>query len=385
MRFEWGHRYSRRFGADRFLELTIPQLRGTATNATEDEALARWLATCLHYACGRTWRSIYLERQKTSKKKRKNDYQVAKVVLFATEGSDFIRPLHPPDLLDIAATNQPSSQHTPMTVDALINWLIPFDSNRVQPDLKLFQRIHLGLSRTLPTAILRKTEVFSVNDMKSPTGETMNDGCALMSRSLARHVADSLNLGTIPAAFQARLAGAKGVWIVDKSDHRHPSTRGWWIELNDSQLKILPAPDKTDKLLDDEQLTFAVVKWYDHLSPADLNVQVLQVLQHGGLQRSHMQALLEHEIELAYHEFKSVVKPRNTLQTRKWLQRWLGPTRASRNTPKQAAEEIFPMSNAMKALALIDAGFQPLEVRFLGDVFTALLRDYFEKLELPRI
>ncbi|KAI5308589.1 hypothetical protein KEM55_005343, partial [Ascosphaera atra] len=315
-KFERSHRFSRRFGPDRFLELVVPQMPGA-----QRRAITRWLATTDHYLCGRTWRPFYLENRKATSK----GTLTMKVVAFAVDGDDFIvtQQQSPPEKLYVCPPGELSSAHTPMTVDALINWLIPMDKNAHQKDMKLFQRIHLGLSRTTPTAVLRKEEILSVPDMVSSTGEVMNDGCAMMSRSLAQHVASFLDLpnGQVPAAFQARIAGAKGMWIVDRNDSRHhEGSRGFWIEINESQLKILPPPCKDDRELDDEQLTFGVVEWAKPLSPAELNRQVLNVLQHGGIRKDHVERMVKREVEAEYEELKAIVKPKKTFQTRKWLQ-----------------------------------------------------------------
>ncbi|KAI5291006.1 hypothetical protein KEM54_006721 [Ascosphaera aggregata] len=377
MKYERGHRFGRRFGPDRFLELIIPQMKGK--REIEHEAITRWLATCEHHIFGRIWRAFYFENRKATAR----DRLTAKVSLFAVDGDDFLKFSQPLNHLDVAAPGQSSAAHTPMTIDALITWLIPLHKNDRQKDLKLFQRIHLGLSRSTPTAILRQNEIFFVLDMKSPTGETMNDGCSLMSRSLAQHVSSILDLNHIPAAFQARISGAKGMWIVDKNDSRHPSTRNFWVEINESQLKIFPPPSEDDRELDSEQLTFGVVKWFDSLSPAELNVQVLRVLQHGGIQKSHVENLLKHEIALAYDEFKAIVKPKKAIQTRKWLQRWLRPSKSDRKAKR--IDDFFPLNDAGKALALIDAGCLPLELPFLTEIFRNLLSNYFAQLESMHI
>ncbi|KAI5305910.1 hypothetical protein KEM56_002889 [Ascosphaera pollenicola] len=378
MKYERGHRFGRRFGPDRFLELIIPQMKGK--KKTEHEAITRWLATHQHYLFGRTWRAFYYENRKAVSQKL-----TAKVNLFAVDGDDFAHSYSQEGHLDVAPQWQLSSSHTPMTIEALINWLIPLNKNDNQKDLKLFQRIHLGLSRTTPTAVLQKNEVFFVPDMKSPTGETMNDGCSLMSRSLAQHISEMLDLSHIPAAFQARISGAKGMWIVDKNDARHPSARNFWVEINESQLKIFPPPSEDERELDDEQLTFGVVKYFESLSPAELNVQALRVLQHGGIEKTHVGEMIKHEIDLAYQEFKEVVKPKKAIQTRKWLQRWLRPSRTDQKVKR--VDEIFPLNDAAKALALIDAGFLPLGLPYLRDIFTELLREYFKQLESlhPRV
>ena len=68
--------------------------------------------------------------------------------------------------------------------------------------------------------------------------------------------------------------------------YSHHGDEDVWIQVSDSQLKIKPHPQKGD--MDDEQLTFEVVNWTKTLKPADLNVQLLGVLDNGGPVRQRL-------------------------------------------------------------------------------------------------
>ncbi|EDN02758.1 predicted protein [Histoplasma mississippiense (nom. inval.)] len=275
-----GYRFCRRFGSDRFLELTYPILTEPPAhlvrkgNAVEKDilidAISRWMATSEHHLVGRVWKVLYLEdiqnKQKKAKKYDSGEIRAGvsaieiphkqKAYFFATDGIDFRKAGDP---LDIPPHVETSGQRTSMSIDALIDWHMPRAKNSHQSDMKLFQRLHLGLSRTLATVILRREEIIYVKD---PPGTVMNDGCALMSKSLGMAVASALGLDGHPAIFQARISGAKGVWMVDLDDSRFKTgDRGFWLQITESQLKIHPAPPHDTKPMDEPQLTFEVVQW----------------------------------------------------------------------------------------------------------------------------
>lgn len=102
-----------------------------------------------------------------------------------------------------------------MTVEALMDWHMPAEANMSQSNCKLFQRISIGLSKIFATAVLRPQQVLHLRDKPGQT--YMNNGCALMSRGLAKEICDSLGIsGNTPSCFQGRIAGAKGLWMVDR-------------------------------------------------------------------------------------------------------------------------------------------------------------------------
>ena len=74
----------------------------------------------------------------------------------------------------------------------------------------------------------------------------MTDGCGLINRSALRAIQRSRGLSEMPTAVQGRIAGAKGLWVLDPDDmERAPRI---WIA--DSQVKIkysdedLATPDR---------------------------------------------------------------------------------------------------------------------------------------------
>lgn len=111
----------------------------------------------------------------------------------------------------------------------------------------------------------------------------MNDGSALMSRALALCICDSIGITRpTPSCFQARITGAKGLWMVDRHKSSIRSFRAGddvWLQISDSQLKVHPHPQNLDETFDPEQLTFEVANWAKPLHLVDLNIQLLAILQ----------------------------------------------------------------------------------------------------------
>lgn len=92
----------------------------------------------------------------------------------------------------------------------------------------------------------------------------MNDGCSRISLGAALKVWEALKQsGPVPAAFQGRIGGAKGVWIrSDSADTASVADREIWIEISESQLKFeAHAEDLDDQTYDRDRVTFEVLKW----------------------------------------------------------------------------------------------------------------------------
>ncbi|KAI9930061.1 hypothetical protein ASPWEDRAFT_102291 [Aspergillus wentii DTO 134E9] len=319
-------RFHRRFGSDRFLSLTIPapaqpprHLRFTSHPTLLRETIALWLTQNVHRCLGRTWKPFYVAQVK-SKRKSKGVEPRFKVEFFAIGGKDFDQiSMAPP----VAPSKQPSDRHTPMSLNALIEWHMPTDANVDESNCKLFQRISLGLSKTFATVSLKPRQVLSLSDAREPGGMKMNDGCALMSRSLAKEICDSLGIsGNTPSCFQGRIAGAKGLWMVDKHQ-THISADGddRWIQISDSQLKIKPHPCDWREPVDEEKLTFEVVMWSKPPHPVDLNIQLLAILEHGGRIKEYVAELTRAGIQALYQDFAEVLQSNSNVLCRGLVQK----------------------------------------------------------------
>lgn len=173
-----------------------------------------WLTQNEHRLLGRVWRPFYVDNVKVKRKSQAAEPRF-RVEFFAVDGVDFNHGLQ--TIPVVAPAGQQSNNHTPMSLEAFINWHMPLETNAEQSNCKLFQRLHLGLSKAFATVKLNPAQVLSLKD--TPGRPVMNDGCALMSRSLANAICASLGIsGNTPSCFQGRIAGAKGLWMVDRHE-----------------------------------------------------------------------------------------------------------------------------------------------------------------------
>lgn len=151
------HRLSRRFGNDRFLEMSIPSLSGNKLpKLLKDarlsghgeacrKAIVEWITHEQHKILGITWGSFYLKDGTKKRKKLKlsvdeevDNHPTYTLYLFATEGLGFQAGN------SIPPKGELPHRHTKMTVAAMIKWLIPLEENKQQHLIKLFSRIALG-------------------------------------------------------------------------------------------------------------------------------------------------------------------------------------------------------------------------------------------------
>ncbi|OAL66739.1 hypothetical protein A7C99_2132 [Trichophyton rubrum] len=385
LKLEKSHRFARRYGADRFLEILLPSKHPTKCGRDAEifgKALGKWLSNEYHYLLGRRWRAFYLEDLKSKSKTTSFSGSGRKAFLFAVDGEDFLGTLP-----RISPMDETSENHTPMTVEQLVDWHIHYDRNTHQEYSKLFTRIRLGLSRTTATITLRPEEFIYDDD---PRQEKMSDGCAMMSRSLGRAIADSLCLSKVPTCFQGRIAGAKGIWVVAKDNRdihvkglRHFETeRGYWLVINASQLKVQPPPCDTSLMIDKHQLTFDVSSYSQPPQPVHLNTQFLMVLQDRGTNKEYILSLILEEADKFYSEFL-LVQNGDSAACRAWVRQNGGD--ASSQIPA-LNESTFSHSLTGRLNMLLDAGFSPSTLAFVRRLFKEYsLGGFVQKLEALKI
>ena len=178
-----------------------------------------------------------------------------------------------------------------------------------------------------------------------------------MSPALAHAVAKKLGIqGHVPSAFQARIAGAKGMWIADP--HRRP-------ELSDSQnsnlydISISPSQVKFKNHLSDragdqcpenhDRLTFEVIGYSMPLRSALISRDLLPILEDRGVDKSVFQKFLRDDIYRQVYELKEVVSDRHLL--RKWNH---DHGFLSRPEDKLASVGTLPRSKYEKVNTLLD-------------------------------
>lgn len=127
-----------------------------------------------------------------------------------------------------------------------------------------------------------------------------------------------LGMDHTPAVYQGRIAGAKGIWMVDALDENPLLTsRNFWIEINDSQLKFEGhAIDAISP--DEERVRFEVNDYSRRLSPSSLNFQLMPILADRGVPTQTFRDRLEEDLTLRVRELKVAMESSTAL--RKWNQ-----------------------------------------------------------------
>jgi RNA dependent RNA polymerase len=385
-------RFHRKYGSDRFMVLALPPLNQSPhKHSKEDEAtfpqrVTTWLLNTSHEIAGRVWKAYYVEFIKQGKRKRRNrlsylddndksdlktekEQWTYKVYLFAVDGIDFLTRG------SYSAINTHSSvARYPIRIERFLSWHIPIAANLKSTDCKAFQRFRLGLTQTIPSVILRRQEFSHPEDMRSPENNIMNDGCARISKSLGREIALQIGLENIPSVFQARIGGAKGLWMVDTDDNMradYPTEmagRNFCIEVTDSQLKILPHP-KDDVRGDELQRMFEVVDYSVPLRAAALNKQFLSILDDRGVSRDVLKQMLLADNKIFHQELFDAID--NPLLLRDWV--------AANKLSSRGLDEIsysggLPDAVDEQIILLLESGFSPRDTPILHERLQGFLK-----------
>ncbi|UZJ52203.1 hypothetical protein CBS101457_001523 [Exobasidium rhododendri] len=149
--------------------------------------------------------------------------------------------------------------------------------NKTSTTAKFVQRIHLGLSTTIPgPSILQMNKV---SDVVSPKGRVMTDGAAPVSRAVMIAIAETLGLKQAPSAVQARYGGAKGVWYLASDRIAHDGEVGQlWIDVRSSQTKLQQGrgTQECHRVLD-------IVATPGPTKPSSLSKQIISILASNGV------------------------------------------------------------------------------------------------------
>lgn len=139
----------------------------------------------------------------------------------------------------------------------------------------------------------------------------MNDGCSITSPAVMKIVREKLGLEVTPTAVQARLGGAKGVWMVDpRADW---DSEDIYIEVTESQSKYKGYENDDDWA----RLTLDVLTASHDPLPAKVNIQLIPILEDRGVPFEALQKLLEEHLERDLDElFQILDKP---VELRRWI------------------------------------------------------------------
>lgn len=212
-----------------------------------------------------------------------------------------------------------------MTAVQVAQKCIPLDLNPTLCLAKYMKRMKLVFTDTIPSLTLEAGMLQRVEDILSPENREMTDGCGLVSRdaldkiyscyvvnreererylegtgSDARSCTSQATLRCPFSSFQGRIAGMKGMWIVD--DRLGP---GLIVQYRPSQLKyeVPLTASKTDSKDIDASFnkfyhTVEIKAWDKPASPpAHLSRDAVQILEDRGVPKEYFLNLARKEIE----------------------------------------------------------------------------------------
>jgi len=388
LKLEPTHRLSRRFGCDRFLEIDIPCFTDRRVpkviqdlGARGKAILVEWLGDS-HHLMARMWVRFYTKpRDRKPKKVDHGNIEVDltdRVFFFAIDGNEFL-PVLP--LKETPELSDNIEHRRAWSVESLLNWIRPTWENRDEPALKLFARTALALSRNIATVVIERSKIRPKNDIKNKAGEKMTDGAGRISQTLARKVAQQLGLTYLPSGFQARLGEAKGFWSVNPQDYGADE----WIEVYESQRKwsrkgTIDDPDCQDPA----HRTFEVNKFSGALKPARLNLQLMPILVNQANSKAQMWSTLTKLLEDSLLE--EIKKERIAMDNPQLFRKWV---REAHNSVSDRVKygcvsfkAAVPNSLDERMNMLLDAGFEPLKLKYLRELARLVYKRHCDNLKL---
>ncbi|KAG8166096.1 hypothetical protein KVR01_004648 [Diaporthe batatas] len=352
------HRLGRKYGPDRFLELLVPcpdpsNLPPSLKDKPFYDHLLDWLTGRPHSLGGRLYSPFFLKPggHRTPPKHllfgpEPRPTYMDRIFLFASNGAD------------ISRDKRPST-----SLGSMISWALDLrrGNNSSQPVLKLFQRLALVLSRTIPTIIFEPGQIRHRTQDLMSREKVMNDGVGRMSRGVAKVIQAELGLSSPPCAVQGRLGSAKGMWVVDSDTtladdiwiETYPSQRKWELEAIDPEHRTLEVRSCTP----------------EKLRSASLNLQFLPVLEDRALETTRMRQTIGKLLEDNLRQQLS--DQRQSLESPIQFQKWISSNAAHRSDRLAHGHVAFqgglPKEDEEIMAFMLNAGFNPWQNKFLND------------------
>lgn len=211
--------------------------------------------------------------------------------------------------------------------------------------------------------VLDEHQIIRQEDDIRHNGEVMNDGAGRISPSLAAKVKDMLALSYTPSAFQGRLGGAKGMWVIDYSKNNSED----WIEIYPSQQKW----NRRDSCLPDDpsHRTLEVVGVSGPLKSADLNTQLLPLLMDRAPDKNAMKESLSAQLQNGLREKLDDIQA--AMEAPHTFKKWIRESNANLKDKLKAGAitclASLPISHEERLNVMLDAGFLPKENLFMKE------------------
>ncbi|KAG5982041.1 hypothetical protein E4U55_002389 [Claviceps digitariae] len=370
LRTQSSHRLTRRFGCDRFLEISMPSMSDvkTATHCPDD-SIAEWWIKGEHYFLGRQWSAFFCKKDDAKSKKRRGaagsqNFSWYTFTLFACNGDSFRSS--PGGSLPLHEDAVTLDRRVRVSLYQMIGWAIGDLKTTDQQVAKLFSRISLNLTNTTATVVLEKRQIYHCPE---DVGEfPMNDGIGRISQSLAKKIASCLGLEDVPCVFQARFGSAKGMWVVDTL-YTPPDID----DREDDWIVTYPSQRKWNCSYEDvHHRTLEIHSWPKEVKPASLNQQFILLLEaqamNPRLMRELLARYLRERLQADLDELKIAMD--HPLDLLYWLQRAGGSRSdtAGSQDDQQTVLGGLPKRKEDQVACLVDAGFVPSQCQFLQDL-----------------
>ncbi|KAF3921008.1 hypothetical protein ABW20_dc0108908 [Dactylellina cionopaga] len=348
------HRFSRKYGSDRFMMLRLPRYQSSmkVSHRSYKEIINGFLIDSGFEVLGRHWRLMYYRSSTKNAndkriKLRKKDKESIILIMFAESGDGI----------------------APVQTSEAIEWFIPLNDNLRMTQCKFWSRISLGFSTTNPTVVFESHQIIPLDDIKAGDN-SLTDGCGLVSPAVLRRVKEILGLNYVPSAVQARIGAAKGLWIADPSVEA--DSEEIWIKIRGDQKKFNGITS------DEAHLTLDICDVSRELRPTALNLQFIVILLQNGVPYEVLAELLREDIGREIGDFLLSGRLDDPIFLRGYLERV--KANASRRGGTLAVRGKLPMSLAERSILLLDSGFT-LQNATLKKWFHTVLTDHCEDIQ----
>jgi RNA-dependent RNA polymerase len=165
------------------------------------------------------------------------------------------------------------------------------------------------------------TDLYSVDagGKKHPDAERcLTDGAGLINSTAVRSISQAMGYEPIPAAFQARIAGSKGVWLRAVPGHAHlinVDSPEPCITITASQHKIQVITSGDDSIFARANTIFNLVKPSKPAPSVSLNKQIILCLWFGGVKPFVFGNLLETGLKTATAPFMAALTSSNDINS----------------------------------------------------------------------
>ncbi|KAG8910737.1 hypothetical protein FRC01_006159 [Tulasnella sp. 417] len=302
-------------------------------------------------------------------------------------------------------------------------WGGRIEQRAVMLSTKWSARFKLGLSASQPVLLFETANIHFIDDTLSksrdhregatPAEQVMNDGCGLINRAALKLIQRQKGLPGLPTALQGRIAGAKGLWILDPNDQANRPH----IWITKSQKKI----HYTDQELEEDpsRRIFDLLRVAKVKESVRLSAQPIINFAHNGVPHTVFSELLKEGLQSSIDQIledwksddavamwsmvfnRSGVGNIRKRRYEKFSERIFGNFRDTKETEDHlltskgflSSGDIdnfdtsapdpnsgWPMERAEQIIVLLQAGFTPSKCRHLA----SLMKTYLER-EVTRI